>query len=245
MPYFRAKAGMAYALPAGMGSAEAVRLSINRNARTRKPQISEDASHDILHIFDDEPQSNIPPPLLDEKKQPDSKIPQPREREEARADLPSWPHRIIRYRPKTERRLLYNAPIENRSLFSVKKRAPNPQIPEPGRMLLPSKIRMQEFSYSHEKNFFIHGSGTGSLPAIEPFLPCWHLRRWPRMPELPNSLFGIAGSELQIMSEMLDLTMVCRRVGKVLLSPNGVATKFALPQSSKEKSRKRILGEWI
>jgi len=145
MPYFRAKAGMAYALPAGMGSAEAVRLSINRNARTRKPQISEDASHDILHLFDDEPQSNIPPPLLDEKKQPDSKIPQPREREEARADLPSWPHRIIRYRPKTERRLLYNAPIENRSLFSVKKRAPNPQIPEPGRMLLRQKFECKSF----------------------------------------------------------------------------------------------------
>jgi hypothetical protein len=63
MPYFRANAGMAYTLPAGMGSAEAERLSINRNARTRKPQTSKDASHGTLLFIDDEAQWNMPPPL--------------------------------------------------------------------------------------------------------------------------------------------------------------------------------------
>jgi len=67
--------------------------------------MSEDASHDILHLIDDEAQWNIPPPLLDEEKQPDSKILELREREKARADLPWQRHRIIKCRPKTEKRL--------------------------------------------------------------------------------------------------------------------------------------------
>ena len=65
------------------------------------------------------------------------------------------------------------------------------------------------------------------------------------MPELPNSLFGIAGSELQIMSEMLDLTMVCRRVGKSATLAERRSYEVCSAAKSKEKSRKRILGEWI
>jgi len=203
-------------LPAGIGSAEATRLSINRNARTRKPQISEDASHDILRVIDDEAPWNIPPPLLDEEKQPDSKTLELREREEARADLPWRRHRTIRYRPKTEKEALNNTPIENRSLFSVKKRAPNPQIPEPGGCYSLKNSNARVFLFLR-KELFIYGSGTWSLSIIEAFLPCWHCKSIPEPPEIaaiggivPNSLFGIAGSEVRIMTEMLDLTGVCR-----------------------------------
>jgi len=53
-------------LPAGMGSAEAERLSINSMARTSKPQTTKDASHGILLFIDDEAQWNIPPPQQDD-----------------------------------------------------------------------------------------------------------------------------------------------------------------------------------
>jgi len=62
MPYFAGKPGWRKpCLP--NGHAEAERLSINRNARTRKPQTSKDASHGTLLFIDDEAQWNMPPPL--------------------------------------------------------------------------------------------------------------------------------------------------------------------------------------
>jgi hypothetical protein len=50
---------------------------------------------------------------------------------------------------------------------------------------------------------------------------------------------------LQIMSEMLDLTMVCRRVGKSATLAERRSNEVCSAAKSKEKSRKRILGEWI
>jgi hypothetical protein len=49
--------------------------------------------------------------------------------------------------------LLDHAPMENRSLFSVKKRVPNPRVPEPSRMLLRQKFECKSFLNSYANNF--------------------------------------------------------------------------------------------
>ena len=74
------------------------------------------------------------------------------------------------------RQLLNHAPIENRSLFSVKKRVPNPRVPEPGRMLLPQKFECKSFLIFIARILIIYSSGTNSLPTFSTFLAIFALR---------------------------------------------------------------------
>ena len=62
-----------------------------------------------------------------------------------------------------------HAPIENWSLFSAKKRVPNPQVPEPGRMLLRQEFECKSFLVLIVKILIIYGSGTNSVHPFGPF----------------------------------------------------------------------------
>src|SRR6266404_9424559 len=68
------------------------------------------------------------------------------------------------------KQLLNRAPIENRSLFSVKKRVPNPRFPEPGRMLPRQKFECKSFLILMFTICQIDCSGAKSLSKIETFL---------------------------------------------------------------------------
>src|SRR5260370_4869978 len=71
---------------------------------------------------------------------------------------------------------LNNTPIEIGSLFSVKKRVPNPQVPEPGRMLLRQKNECKCFLILMQRIFHIDGSGTKVLACNRRFLALLPLR---------------------------------------------------------------------
>jgi hypothetical protein len=64
--------------------------------------------------------------------------------------------------------------MENLSSFSVKKKDPNPQIPEPRRMLLPQKNECKSFLIFILSNVGIHSAGTTS-PGSTHFLGRWLL----------------------------------------------------------------------
>jgi hypothetical protein len=68
-----------------------------------------------------------------------------REREKARADLPLMVEPGKPVSSQNQKTVLNNTPIENRSFLSVKKKAPNPQIPEPARMLPQQKNECKSF----------------------------------------------------------------------------------------------------
>jgi hypothetical protein len=68
------------------------------------------------------------------------------------------------------RQTLDPAPIENRSLFSVKKRVPNPRVPEPGRMLLRQKFECKSFLILMFTISKINCSGANSASKIGAFL---------------------------------------------------------------------------
>jgi hypothetical protein len=78
----------------------------------------------------------------------------------ARADLPVRSHRVTRFRPKTKKAVLNNSPIENQSSFSVKKKVPNSQVPEPSRMLLQQKNECKSFLIFIFNIFGTYSSGT-------------------------------------------------------------------------------------
>ena len=67
------------------------------------------------------------------------------------------------------KQFLNHAPIENCSLFSVKKRVPNPRVPEPGRMLLRQKFECKSFLILMPTISQIYCSGANSLFKIGTF----------------------------------------------------------------------------
>src|SRR6266404_4873182 len=69
---------------------------------------------------------------------------------------------------------LNHAPIENRSLFSVKKRVPNPRVPEPSRMLLRQKFECKSFLILMPTISQIYCSSANSLSRIATFLLSLH-----------------------------------------------------------------------
>src|ERR1700740_656057 len=62
--------------------------------------------------------------------------------------------------PQLPKEIIKATPIENRSLFPVKKRAANPRVPEPGRMLLPPKNECKSFLELIHRILGTYSSGT-------------------------------------------------------------------------------------
>jgi hypothetical protein len=76
----------------GVGRAEAEWLSAKRKTTRKKPNNRQDAGPDTLFFTARSPQKDIPPPLLDDEKQPNGKH-SIFVKGKARADLPWWSHR--------------------------------------------------------------------------------------------------------------------------------------------------------
>src|SRR5260370_39765856 len=79
------------------------------------------------------------------------------------------------------RQILDHAPIENRSLFSVKKRVPNPRVPEPSRMLLRQKFECKSFLILMPTISQTNCSGANSLCKIGVYLSSLHGQSIPEL----------------------------------------------------------------
>jgi len=77
---------------------------------------------------------------------------------------------------------LNHAPIENRPPFSVKKRVPNPRVPEPSRMLLRQKFECKSFLIPMPTISQINCSGANSLCKIGAYLSSLHVESIPELP---------------------------------------------------------------
>jgi hypothetical protein len=114
------------------------------------------------------------------------------------------------------RQILDHAPIENRSLFSVKKRVPNPRVPEPGRMLLRQKFECKSFLILMPAISQIYCSGAKSLTKIGAFLSSLRgINSRTSGLAADDGIFRILSLELlglqyERVCEALDLTVMCR-----------------------------------
>jgi hypothetical protein len=80
------------------------------------------------------------------------------------------------------KQLLNHAPIENRSLFSVKKRVPNPRVPEPAGCYSVKNSNARVFLILMPTISQINCSGANSVSKIGAFLSSLHRESIPELP---------------------------------------------------------------